>query len=308
MAGTRVSLFVAACVLLLAWGCVSNSGNAIAPRDLISGDCVKNHTFKQCVDACLLASPVPSGSIFNQCYHNTVEKELELLQSRGCPQSGNNCMSVDEFGRIANESCDDISTILPGNGELGEGYKQECYDLAASYGAAKNLTEENTSQQPGGQANVTVYSPNFLKRVGFVNRSEIGGDSLNAYTVYLADPVSGDGRFVTVVMNFSTQLVTVNDSSNRLRGEAISLPEDKGVLVVDAESTAIAVLWPPFGKRPLVGMTQQSGEREVQQIKSEPCFPALRDYLKTNLKTRNVDELTSPSNSEFATIVANCSK
>jgi len=145
----KLGFIAFACILLISFGCLSTSNKSISLNESISGDCVKNHSFKECVDACILSVPIPSGSIYNQCYHNSVEKELELLTSRGCPQSNDDCLSIEEFRRIANESCNHMTTFPGQWSELGDDYKQDCFDIAERYGSYENKTgESNYTSSP----------------------------------------------------------------------------------------------------------------------------------------------------------------
>ncbi len=125
----RALLLMGGFLLLL--GCAGTGGPGITLNESVSGSCVENHSFEECVDACIPA-PVPSGSLFNECYHNTVQKELELLQSKGCP-SGDGCMSVDEFRRIASKSCGEMVTVPGPMWQLGDDYKKECLGFIDEY-------------------------------------------------------------------------------------------------------------------------------------------------------------------------------
>lgn len=159
----------------------------------------------------------------------------------------------------------------------------------------ENATNNTTQQVAGGTQS--------REREGYVDRNEIGGEGLKVISFFkLEAEVSSDGSFVTQTSTVGAQMVFVNDKDSKVRATAIALPEDTQPLVFDAASTAKAALW--------VGgsLKQEDAESRLNSIEKLSCYPSLYAYLKANLKQKSYSEINNFSNSDYISLVTNCTQ
>ncbi len=132
---------------------------------------------------------------------------------------------------------------------------------------------------------------------GQVNLNEIGGEGLVVASSFWAEesPVAEDGTFTTFVSSKLSVKIEIKDAEGNLRGTVISLPENRDILILDAESTAKASLVSELDD-------QVTAEKNLQDAVNKPCYPELLNYLKTNLKTKSISEMGD----EYRNIIRKC--
>jgi len=125
---------------------------------------------------------------------------------------------------------------------------------------------------------------------GNVNKTEIGGDALKVISLWDSRGnilVSEDGSFSTVVSNQRPQKISLVDNKNNTRALAIVLPQANDIVVFDARSTALALL---FQDANSFGQSSQVLSF-MTLAQNSSVFQELVAYLKINLKNKSLDEL-----------------
>jgi hypothetical protein len=138
---------------------------------------------------------------------------------------------------------------------------------------------------------------------GQVHRTEVGGEGLNVVSLWDNRPVSWvaeDGSFTTVISNQRPQKISLVDNKKQTRGLVISLPRYDGTMLIDAHSTAIAVLFHESGS---FGQSQEV-ENFCRLLAHKKSFQDLVAFLKNKLPLASLEELTRDE--EYACLLDKC--
>ncbi len=131
---------------------------------------------------------------------------------------------------------------------------------------------------------------------GTVDRTEIGGAGLTIVSA-LAEPagVAGAGAFATRVSDIGAQALFAVDSSGELRGVALSVPGGAGAaaratLAVDAETTALGLLFMVPG---ITALEPAEANERIAELRQYASFPAFVAFLRQHLPTAGLAGLNT---------------
>lgn len=145
----------------------------------------------------------------------------------------------------------------------------------------------------------------LINAKGTVNTGDIGGQGLYVFSMWDSSKnsfVKSDGSFETVIANARAQKLSVRDNKKATRALAIVLPQTPDNIIFDAESTAMAVL--------LSDASQFRNSADMMKFYNEASgkksFQAFTAFLKKNLPSRSLEELTSDD--DYVALVRACNK
>lgn len=154
----------------------------------------------------------------------------------------------------------------------------------------------------------TAGAENNLKVIeakGSVNIAEVGGDGLRVFSLW--DKAEGvcvgpDGSFSTLISGSAPQKLAVRDSKRSTRALMMILPEKGGNTVIDAESTATAILF----SDPQLLRKSESVEKYSGLMRQNKSFQELAAFLRKNLPLKSLEELAD--NPQCTALLEKCNE
>lgn len=157
----------------------------------------------------------------------------------------------------------------------------------------QNPESENMNFDPAGSVERSVS----------INTSEIGGEGLTLVSARSADAPILNESFMTSVSKDGTQLLTVIDSQEKLRGLTLSTPlkSDFEVMKIDAQSTALTLVFISPG---ILSVDPLEASKAIDEIQNLTSFSPLKKFIRNNLQSKSLNEIVETD--VYNTLLTDC--
>ncbi|MFA6378247.1 MAG: hypothetical protein WCX16_00515 [Candidatus Omnitrophota bacterium] len=141
---------------------------------------------------------------------------------------------------------------------------------------------------------------------GIVNTSEVGGKGLYVFSMWNSGrktQIGADGSFsVAILSNTRPQKLSARDDDEKTRALALVLSQDSQNIILDATSTAMAILF----SDPRAIKNAQEMEKYSKIVAQAKSFQDFVIFLKKNLSLRTIEELARDE--EYVTLFEKCNR
>lgn len=156
---------------------------------------------------------------------------------------------------------------------------------------------------PGEEVSQDFDPSVSVKRTVKINTSDIGGDGLKLLSSRWNDAPLTNGYFSTAVSKEGVQLLTIQDSENKIRALTLSIPSSGNfeIMPVDVQSTALSLVFISPG---ILSTDPIEVDETIEDIKSLMSFSILKKFLSSHLPLKSLDDIVQLD--EYNTMLSAC--